>query len=248
MMPTKLLSLAQSPADRDEVNGLADKMALEIIQESPKDELYLLFDQRGLALVKNELTLHGDFTKMIKRLNPANLRGELLVRAAKTKAPQGVKAALDATAGLGEDSLLLAASGFEVDLYEYNPIIAALLRDALRRAAQETELKEIVARMHLIEADSKKAMLSLEKRPDVILLDPMFPARRKSALVKKKFQLIQNLEQPCTDESELIQSAIAAHPKKIVIKRTLKGPILGDIKPSYAISGKGIRYDCITLV
>ncbi len=193
MMPTKLLSLAQSPADRDEVNGLADKMALEIIQESPKDELYLLFDQRGLALVKNELILHGDFTKMIKRLNPANLRGELLVRAAKTKAPQGVKAALDATAGLGEDSLLL-------------------------------------------------------KRPDVILLDPMFPARRKSALVKKKFQLIQNLEQPCTDESELIQSAIAAHPKKIVIKRTLKGPILGDIKPSYAISGKGIRYDCITLV
>ena len=43
--------------------------------------------------------------------------------------------AVDATAGLGEDSLLLAAAGFEVTLCEADPVIAVLLEDALTRAA-----------------------------------------------------------------------------------------------------------------
>lgn len=39
-------------------------------------------------------------------------------------------------------------------------------------------------------------------------------------------------------------AAIAASPRKIVIKRPLKGPYLADIKPDYSLVGKAIRYDC----
>jgi 16S rRNA (guanine1516-N2)-methyltransferase len=81
----------------------------------------------------------------------------------------------------------------------------------------------------------------------VILLDPMFPERQKSALVKKKFQLLQQLECPCTDEEELLQAAINAKPRKIIIKRPAKGPFLANRKPDYSISGKAIRYDCIVI-
>ena len=82
--------------------------------------------------------------------------------------------------------------------------------------------------------------------PDVIYLDPMFPARQKSAAVKKKFQLLHHLEAPCANEEELLLAAIAANPRKVIIKRPIKGPLLAGIKPSYSISGKAVRYDCIT--
>ena len=75
----------------------------------------------------------------------------------------------------------------------------------------------------------------------------MFPAREKSAQVKKKFQLIHSLEQPCDVEEQLLSAAIAARPKKIVIKRPKKGPFLAGRTPSYTIDGKAVRYDCIVL-
>jgi 16S rRNA (guanine1516-N2)-methyltransferase len=142
---------------------------------------------------------------------------------------------------------LLAAAGFRVALYERDPMIAALLCDALERAAEIPELKPIVERMEFHEEDSLKALEKLTEAPDVIYLDPMFPARQKSALVKKKFQMLHQLEQPCEEEQELLQAALACRPGKIVIKRPLKGAFLGDRKPDYSLKGKSIRYDCIVI-
>jgi 16S rRNA (guanine1516-N2)-methyltransferase len=182
---------------------------------------------------------------MIPRLRQSNLSRELLVKAAKIKGVNEGLTAIDATAGLGEDSILLAAAGFSVRLYEYNPSIAALLADALERAKEISELKETVGRMELFCESSLDALPRLETSPDVILLDPMFPARQKSALIKKKFQLLQRLESPCSDEEELLKAAAALRPMKLVIKRPAKGPYLAGIKPSYSIGGKAVRYDCL---
>jgi DNA-3-methyladenine glycosylase I len=86
----------------------------------------------------------------------------------------------------------------------------------------------------------------METAPDVVLLDPMFPVRQKSGLIKKKFQLLQKLEQPSADEeAELLQAALAASPRRIVIKRPLKGPYLAGRQPDYSLCGTAIRYDCI---
>lgn len=201
----------------------------------------------SLALVGDGLQLQGDFTRMIPRLRQQNLQNELLIKAAKIKHSHEIITAIDATAGLGEDAILLAAAGFQVQLYERNPVIAALLRDALERAAVIEELAGIISRMTFIEGDSIPALQQQAVRPDVILLDPMFPERQKSALIKKKFQLLHAIEQPCQDGEQLLQAAIQAHPRKIVIKRPLKGPYLADIRPSHSVSGKAIRYDCIVL-
>ncbi|MBR2000759.1 MAG: class I SAM-dependent methyltransferase, partial [Firmicutes bacterium] len=80
--------------------------------------------------------------------------------------------------------------------------------------------------------------------PDVIRLDPMFPERQKSALVKKKLQMIQKLETPCTDEKEIVSAAMSARPKKLIIKRPPKGPWLAGLKPDYSNEGKAVRFDC----
>lgn len=198
----------------------------------------------GLALVAGELVLRGDFAHMLPRLRQDRLGRELLVRAARVK---GVAAptVFDATAGLGEDSMLLAAAGFTVTLCEHDATIAALLGDALRRAADDARLAGAASRMRVLEADSLEVLPGLSEAPDVVYLDPMFPARTKSAAVKKKFQLLHLLESPCGDAEDLLRAAVGARPRKVVIKRPIKGPLLAGIKPSYSLAGKAVRYDVI---
>ena len=208
--------------------------------------LSLEMTEDGLSLLGDGLSLTADLSEMIPRIKKGVLGKELLVKAARIRGKEH-PTVLDATAGFGQDSLLLSAAGFQVFLYEYDPVISALLADALSRAKDVPELSEAVSRMTLFKEDSIHAMKALSEAPDVIYLDPMFPKRNKSALIKKKFQLLQKLEQPCPDEEELLSAALLAHPHKIVIKRPLKGPFLAGRKPDYSLEGKAIRYDCIVL-
>lgn len=221
-------------------------------------ELVLVVDAEGLALARDKMVLRADIARELRRLRPGALARELLVRAARIKQAEGPVHAVDATAGLGEDALLLAAAGFTVDLYERNPVIAALLEDALRRARAVPELAEVAGRMRLAGSDSIAALremaacardgevrqVSCGARPDVVYLDPMFPERRKSAAVKKKFQLLHGLEVPCEDEEALLDAARMVRPRKVVVKRPVKGVYLAGVRPSYSIAGKAVRYDC----
>ena len=217
----------------------------EHINEKP----VLTESENGLCLKAGGLTLRPDFEDMIPRLRPSNLGGEIIVKAARFKNADYPLIAVDATAGLGEDSLLLAAAGFTVHMYERNPVICALLSDALKRAlvSENAAVREAASQMILHSGDSVAAMKSIDYTPDLILLDPMFPKRQKTGLIKKKFQLLQQLENPAEDEKPLLLAAIACHPHKIIIKRPAKGPYLAGRKPSYSIRGGNIRYDCIVL-
>ena len=204
----------------------------------------LVSTPEGLSLSDGKNTVRGDFTRLLPRVRRGNLSRELLVRAVKVKGI-GEPLVVDATAGLGEDSFLLAAAGCRVLLFEYDPVIFALLSDALERAKRDPETAPIASRMTLFPGDSIPALPALTRHPDVVLLDPMFPERTKSALVKKKFQLLHQLERPCENERALFDAALAAHPKRIVIKRPAKGPYLAGVKPSYSLSGSAVRFDCV---
>lgn len=206
--------------------------------------LELRRDEQGLALVADGVELRGDFARMMPRLRPDRLSKELLVRAARVR---GVEkpVAVDATAGLGEDSLLLAAAGFSVVLYERDAVIAALLEDALARALDDSRLVDVASRMTLVKGDSAKLLASMDISPDVVFLDPMFPERRRKAATNKKLQLFQRLERPCDNETELLQAAMATYPRKVVVKRPLKGPYLAGVKPSSSLMGKVVRYDIV---
>lgn len=212
--------------------------------------LHLKVSADGLALARDGMELMPDFAEMLPRIKPGALQREMLVKAARVKGAERPRA-VDATAGLGEDGFLLAAAGFEVTLCESDPVIAALLADALERASHDASLVSVAARMRLVEGDSCDTLAALagdlQAAPDVVYLDPMFPRRTKSAAVKKKFQLIHGLECPCEPDAEeaLMRAALAARPRKIVVKRPVKGPYLAGVKPSHSVAGKAVRYDCI---
>lgn len=216
------------------------------VNELKRAGLELRRDADGLILEGDGMRLRASFGDMKRRLLHGKLNGELLVRAARLK---GIEepTLVDATAGLGQDSLLLAAAGFSVTLIECNPVIAAMLVDAIERARRDPELADAAGRMRVIEGNSLKVLRDLSMPPDVVYLDPMFPGRSKSAAVKKKFQLLHRLEMPCEDEIALLEAAHAAHPRKIVIKRPVKGPHLAGVKPDYTLRGKAVRYDCIVM-
>ena len=239
-----LVIVASADVPREEALALSQHTGAPL-SDVPGEGLTLTLDQSGLSLVGYGLRFQGDYREMLRRITGGRLSHEMLVRIAKTKSEHPI--AVDAAAGMGEDALLLAAAGYTVYLFERDPVIAALLRDTIRRAEQDPRFKEIVGRMHLTEGDSIELMATIPKQPELVYLDPMFPARRKSGLINKKLQLIQKLEQPCAQEEELLATAMAMHPKKIVIKRPLHSPFLADKKPSYTVKGKAIRYDVIVL-
>lgn len=211
-----------------------------------EDNLRLFYTSEGLSLGKGNMLLKADFSDLYSRIKGNRLYSELLIKAVGKKNRSEDTVILDATAGLGEDSFLLAAAGYKVKMFEKDRIIAKLLEDGLKRAYDISGMAEIIDRMELIREDSICAMENNSFEPDIVYLDPMFPQREKSGLIKKKFQILQQLESPCDEEEKLLNAALKTGAKKIIIKRPLKGAYLAGVKPGYSLKGRAIRYDCIS--
>ena len=151
---------------------------------------------------------------------------------------------LDATAGLGRDAFVLATLGCRVEMIERQPLVAALLEDGLQRASVDAEVAAIVARMQLHCADAIELMRHWASDiPQVIYLDPMFPQRDKSALVKKEMRLFKPLVGADLDAPALLEAALALASHRVVVKRPRKAPLIAGVKPAYALEGKSSRYD-----
>ncbi len=150
---------------------------------------------------------------------------------------------IDATAGLGRDGFMLAVLGAQVTLLERSPEVHDLLRDALARAAAESpDLAAVVARMTLLSGDARDLLPSL--RADTVVVDPMHPPRTNSAEVKQEMRLLRDLVGTDPDAHELMQAALAADCKRVVLKWPLRAePLEGLRKPSHSITGKTVRYD-----
>lgn len=151
---------------------------------------------------------------------------------------------LDATAGLGRDAFLLASLGCDMTLVERQPIIAALLEDGLQRALANADIAAIATRMHLVSNDAIACMRNWEGEvPQVIYLDPMFPHRDKSALVKKEMRLFRPLVGDDNDAPALFEAAFALASHRVVVKRPRKAPAISADVPSYCLEGKSSRFD-----
>ncbi len=155
---------------------------------------------------------------------------------------------LDATAGLGRDAFVLAQLGCRVAMIERNPVIAALLRDGMARASQDAEVGPIVARMQLQSGDAIALMSAWQgEAPQVVYLDPMFPHREKSALVKKEMLALRPLVGDDQDAPALFEAAMGLATHRVVVKRPRKAPTISAMKPGYSLEGKSSRFDIYPL-
>ena len=168
-------------------------------------------------------------------------KGQSIAKAVGLKAGVQIEM-IDATAGLGRDAFVLASLGCHVTLVERSPVAAALLEDGLERAYLNIEIGEWMKKRMQLQFCSGYEYLKTHQT-DVVYLDPMFPHKKKSALVKKEMRVFQGVVGADDDADALLEVALKAARYRVVVKRPDYAPFLNNQKPSMSIKTKKNRFD-----
>ena len=223
---------------------LARRLALSRVAPENSDfDLHLVLTPEHLELRQSQDARVGpvvvDFTARDLRPYSANLsRRQPLARAFGKK----TRTIVDATAGYGQDALLLALMGFHVTAIERSAVIAALVEDGLQRLLSQKGAGP-AERLRFLNGDSRALLPAILPRPDAIYLDPMFPPkRRKSAAVKKEIRMLRELVGDDGDAPELFEISRGLAGDRVVVKRPDEAAPLAP-HPNMSFAGKLVRYD-----
>ncbi|WP_375056400.1 class I SAM-dependent methyltransferase [Zobellella sp. DQSA1] len=233
----------EDPALADEANQLAQTLA-GVTTPAP---FALVFSAGRLELRKLDEprlgAIYVDFVAgaVAHRRKFGGGRGQSIARAVGLKHGHN-PSVVDGTAGLGRDAFVLASLGCVVTLCERHPVVHALLADGLRRAALDEEIGPWVnARLRLLPFG--QGLVDITEVPDVVYLDPMFPHKKKTALVKKEMRVFHSLVGPDEDADALLPQALRLTRARVVVKRPDYAGFLNGIKPSAQIESKNNRFD-----
>lgn len=226
--------------------SLAQRWSLEHDADAP---LALVLTPDHLELRKrDEPKLGGIFVDFVSgamahRRKFGGGRGEAVAKAVGIKGNY-LPDVVDATAGLGRDAFVLAALGCRVRMLERHPVVAALLEDGLQRGYADAEIGGwLRERLTLLHVASEQALIEIAPAPDVVYLDPMYPHRQKSAMVKKEMRVFQSLVGPDMDADALLAPARRLAKKRIVVKRPDYAPPLAGVVTQSAVVTKSHRFD-----
>jgi 16S rRNA (guanine1516-N2)-methyltransferase len=186
----RLALLIAPGVDASEASRLVTRLNLPLLDAATDPATCLDYDALlvasadGLSLQRTGRAAPGpvsvDFGSARMRHRRGAGHNELLGRAVGVgKKP--VLRVLDATAGLGRDSFVLADLGCQV------------LMSERARSSGDPWLQEASGRMSLWEGEARDLPANRLSDIDVVYLDPMFPERGKSAAVKKEMALFQSL-------------------------------------------------------
>lgn len=237
-------------ADEQSMQTHAEHLStqLELPLQQHSQGLQLLYKDNTLQLVDHRPKAAGavyiDFVggKAAHRRQYGGGRGQTIAKAIGLKG--GISpSVLDCTAGMGRDAFVLATLGCPVTMLERAPITHALLADALRRSEQDEETYKITQHMTLSNQSALEYLQQNKNQCDVIYMDPMYPHREKSALVKKEMRIFRELVGDDMDADTLLQAALDAKPARVVVKRPKGAPYLNNQKPSTTVESKNTRYD-----
>ena len=179
---------------------------------------------------------------ILHRLKYGKGRGQNLAKAVGMKFNKN-RNIIDATAGLGYDSFILASLGAKVTLIERSQKMHTLLQNGIDEGISfGGEIEKIVNRMELLFGDSKDILPKLT--PEVIMIDTMYKDRKKTALVKNNMRLVREIVGPDSDYIELLKVALNCAKNRVVLKQPRYAEPIKEIrKCSHQILGKTIRYD-----
>ena len=232
------------------------------LSQTATQSILLLDEKNKLSWLSDGLSVAPEWDKLQRRVVSAGRKSELLLQAAKITSGSTV---IDATAGFGHDSLILASTGAQVIMLEQQPLMALLLLAEQLRMNALPNWQKLMSRLQIISTDALSyfAVLQAEaiddpKAIDVVYLDPMFPEDSyqdsktgKGAKVGKHMQALHQLACPPTPEEEmqLLQSAqevVSHHGDKqgrVVVKRPQLAPQLAHQPASESWHNEAVRFD-----
>ncbi len=235
--------------DAQRASDIGEKWGFPVLSEGekPSEGFFLQMHNGVLGLAdaseKKVLPVEVDFASpaSLYRKQHGGGRKEPIVKAVGLKGNDEWHV-VDATPGLGRDAFVLVSVGCSVTMIERSPVVAALLDDGIRRLA--ISYPELAERMRLQYGNSAKVMQYFKgENVDVVYLDPMFPHKKKSALVKKEMRLFQQLLGHDPDADALLPPALKLAMHRVVVKRPNSANVLAGVKASMAIESKKHRFD-----
>ncbi len=230
------------------------------LDQKATQPILLLDDKDTLSWLSDGLSVAPEWDKLQRRVVSAGRKSELLLQAAKVTADSK---AIDATAGFGHDSLILASTGAQVVMLEQQPLMALLLLAEQQRMKALPNWQKLMARLQIINTDaisyfdsmSSHSLADADKSVDVVYLDPMFPEDSyqdqktgKGAKVGKHMQALHQLARPPTanEERQLLQSALSAVSQpsgRVIVKRPQLAPLLANQAASECWHNEAVRFD-----
>lgn len=223
--------------------------------------ILLLDDKNILSWLSDGLSVAPEWDKLQRRVVSAGRKSELLLQATKITAGSRV---VDATAGFGHDSLILASTGAQTIMLEQQPLMALLLLAEQQRMSALVNWQKLMARLQIINTDaisyfksiSNGSLADSNEAVDAVYLDPMFPEDSyqdsktgKGAKVGKHMQALHQLARPPTsdEEAQLLQSALAVVSQsgagRVIVKRPQFAPLLAEQPASESWHNEAVRFD-----
>jgi 16S rRNA (guanine1516-N2)-methyltransferase len=240
-----IIAITHEPNLSAQATTLAKQLNLPLASEPLQQYDYVLqLTAEGISLIAKRAqhgNLHINFTSGANyhRYRYGGGKGQLLVKACQIKGKLNHRI-LDLNGGLARDAFVLACLGAKLTVIERNPILYILVKNGLERALQQPEFQDLDIKLQ--HADSLE-VLSRKITTDVIYLDPMYPKRKKSALVKKEMRIIRDLVGDDPDSGKLLKVALNTDCQKVVVKRPIHAEHLDEMKPQLTLKGKSSRFD-----
>uniref|UniRef100_A5WCV6 Ribosomal RNA small subunit methyltransferase J n=1 Tax=Psychrobacter sp. (strain PRwf-1) TaxID=349106 RepID=A5WCV6_PSYWF len=238
---------------------LTQKIRKQLSQQY-QQPLLVIDDKQQLTLLTNGVSVSPEWNGLQRRVVSAGRKSELLLQATKLTASSRV---LDATAGFGHDSLILASSGAQLTLLERNPLMVLLLKYEQQMMAKQPNWQKLMARLHIVCAESTEYMQpaptacdlqaqTISHAFDVIYLDPMFPENSyahssKGAKVGKHMQALHQIAEPPSlkEEQALLSLALSfvAPGGRVVVKRPIQAPVFASQAANESWQNDVVRFD-----
>jgi len=232
-------------SQRARLSDMAERFQIALSEEVPSDRAYLRLEHERLVLCDPTMTgASGVWIDLIDAMRKASRGGRKRDHPLVRAVGRTCKRVIDATAGLGGDTALLLGFGFDVLAIERVGALAAMLTDALRRAEEHGEFDPPLRERLLIQhGDARNILHSLQDTFDAVLIDPMFPPKRKSsALANKNIRIVRAIAGDDPDADELLNAARSSGAQRVVVKRPPYAPPLAP-NPSAEYKSKLVRYD-----
>lgn len=221
---------------------LAGRMPAEILVEPPASGIYLALTAAGLELRVADMPWQGLRADWLDAGLDRRAREGRRALIARALGLRGIATPhiLDATCGLGRDSAHLLRLGCRVSAIERSPIVAALVADAVERAA--TAGAAWIGGWCGIAVDEAPARLKelVASEFDAIYLDPMFGGEQRSALPKRDLQMLRRVVGGDPDAGALLEAARATG-LRVAMKHHPRSPALAP--PDHQVRGGRARFD-----
>jgi len=226
----KLVVRASETQCQAQASVLAQKLGLTLADDTgqscaPEPCWELQVARESITLMRADgLSTKIDFLqgKAVRRSQEKSFASQPLARAmglAKLRKRTPEPLIIDATAGYGLDSWMMASLACKVCMLEASAVLCAMLEHALA-VARNQQSNSAANRLSIINTDAIH-FLNMPSNPsaNIVYLDPMYPASRNSALVKKGMQLLHELIGPDTNGAALLNAALNNADYRVIVKR-----------------------------